>query len=100
MAAEQAKQLANLRTELVATREKYSADHPDVIKLKKEIASLESGLTKISQPEKAISAQMPDNPTYLTLQAQLQAAEPDMKSLRAKRDKLNAEIVDYEAPPD
>jgi len=97
MAAEQAKQLENLRTALVATREKYSDDHPDVIKLKKEIASLESGLTKTPQPEKAISAQMPDNPAYLTLQAQLQAADAEMKSLRTKRDQLNAKLVDYVA---
>lgn len=99
MAAEQAKQLGNLRAELLATQKKYSDEHPDVIKLKKEIASLESELAKAStsQPEKAISAQMPDNPAYLTLQAQLQSADADIKSLHTKRDQLQAKLVDYEA---
>lgn len=96
MGGEQAKQLTNLRAELATAREKYSEDHPDIIKLKKQIASLESTLPKAAHPEKAVAAQMPDNPAYLNLQAQLQAAEADIKSLGTKREQLKAKLADYE----
>ncbi len=97
MEGAQAKQLENLRAELATARQKYSEDHPDIVKLKKEIAALESTLLKAEHPEKAIAAQMPDNPAYLTLQSQLQAAEGDIKSLGVKREQLKAKLADYEA---
>jgi polysaccharide biosynthesis transport protein len=96
MGEEQAKQLENLRTDLATARQKYSEDHPDVIKLKKEIASLESSLPKTDHPEKAIAAETPDNPAYLTMQAQLESAEADLKSLKSQREQLKAKLTDYE----
>lgn len=96
MEGEQAKQLENLRAELATDREKYSEDHPDIIKLKKEIALLESTMLKASHPEKAVASQMPDNPAYLTLQSQLQAAEGDIKSLGTQREQLKAKLADLQ----
>ncbi len=95
MGGQQAKQLEDLRAKLAIDREKYSENHPDIVKLKREIASLESKLPDDAHPEKAIAARMPDNPAYLTLQAQLQSAEADIKSLGTKREQLKAKIADY-----
>ncbi len=97
MGGQQAKQLEDLRAKLATDREKYSENHPDIIKLKREIAALESKLPTDAHPEKAVAARMPDNPAYLTLQAQLQSAEADIKSLVTKREQLKAKIADYAA---
>lgn len=96
LAADEAKQLADLRAQLAVAKKKYNADHPDVIRLRKQIAEMERQLSKPAHPEAAVSSQFPDNPAYLTLQAQLQAADSDIKSLRAKRDQLTAKLTDYE----
>jgi polysaccharide biosynthesis transport protein len=91
---ESAKKLIGLRSELAAAREKYSPDHPDVVKLQKSIAALEGEQTasgKATPP-----AMKPENPAYITLQAQLEATVSGMKSLRVKQAELKGKIASYE----
>lgn len=95
---EQAKQLDKQRADLATMREKYGSDHPDVVKLKKTIAALEE-----AQKQAAVSTapkappRKPENPAYLTLQAQLESANSTIKTLNAKRNELKAKISSYEA---
>lgn len=95
---EQAKQLDKQRADLATMREKYGSDHPDVVKLKKSIAALEE-----AQKQAAVSTapkappRKPENPAYLTLQAQLESANSTIKTLNAKRNELKAKISSYEA---
>jgi len=91
---ESAKKLIGLRAELVAAREKYSDDHPDVVKLRKSIAALEAQQAA-SGKAPAIEVK-PENPAYITLQAQLESTMSNMKSLRAKEADLKAKIASYE----
>lgn len=91
---ESAKKLIGLRAELVAAREKYSDDHPDVVKLRKSIAALEAQQAA-SAKAPAIEVK-PENPAYITLQAQLESTMSNMKSLRAKEADLKAKIASYE----
>jgi succinoglycan biosynthesis transport protein ExoP len=95
---EKLKRLISMRGELATMREKYSDDHPDVVKLKKGIASLEES-QKTSADSKAVSsvAKKPENPAYITLQAQLDSTVGELKTLRAKRVELKAKMASYES---
>lgn len=95
---EQAKELAQLRGELAAAREKYSSDHPDVIRLSRQIEALETNLKNPASPplENSIAAENPDNPVYISLKTQLEEIEINMRASIARRDQLNAKMVDYE----
>ena len=92
--AEHAKQLTRLRAELAMTSEKYSPSHPDVVRLKREIKALES-LESLSRGPR-LEDEKPENPAYITLQAQLEAVNSDMRSLKARRSDLEAKIASYE----
>jgi succinoglycan biosynthesis transport protein ExoP len=96
-AGETAAQLEALRAELRAARERYTADHPDVKRLERSIANLEKALAAgRSAPRKRAAPVEPDNPAYIQLQAQLQAAESDLRTLGDKRDELTKRIAAYE----
>ncbi|MCR4297743.1 MAG: hypothetical protein NUV75_03160, partial [Gallionella sp.] len=96
---EQAKELAALRTELAAAREKYSAEHPDVIRLAKAVAAQEEGLQNLKNkpaPESEVAKNNPDNPAYLTMQAQLAGIKSEVQSLKVQREQLKTKLTDYE----
>ncbi len=93
---EQAKELATLRTELAAAREKYSAEHPDVIRLTKAVAAQEEALKPKPTPESVVAKEKPDNPAYLTMQAQLEGIKSQLKSIPPQRDALKAKLAQYE----
>jgi uncharacterized protein involved in exopolysaccharide biosynthesis len=94
---EQAKQLSASRTELASTREKYSADHPDVIRLTKVVAAQEEALKKKPMtPESEAAKDKPDNPAYLTMQAQLEGVKSQIQSLIIQRSTLKAKLNDIE----
>ena len=88
-------QIAALRTELASVREKYSAEHPDVVRLQRQIAGLEADLEK-APTSNTDTRRSPDNPAYVTLQAQLNSVENDMRSLQTKREDLEKKRADYE----
>jgi uncharacterized protein involved in exopolysaccharide biosynthesis len=94
---EQAKQLTRMRSDLAAMREKYSDDHPDVVKLKKSLAALEESHKKTSVIiSDAPKFKKPENPAYIALQSQLESAISDLKAMRAKRNELKAKMASYE----
>jgi len=91
-------QLTDARAELAAAREQYSPEHPDVKRLERSVAALEAQLQEASTGDaKPTTASVkPDNPAYIQLQAQLNAAEEDLKALRAQESALKAKIAGYE----
>jgi len=94
LAARQQQQQA----ELQSLRERYSADHPDVKRLERQIAETESALSRASsqQSQRAALASKPDNPVYIQMQAQLQAAESELKSLQLSKKQAEAKIGELE----
>jgi succinoglycan biosynthesis transport protein ExoP len=84
--------LTQLRAELAQIQGRYSEQHPEVVKLKKEIAALE----KI--PETGGAAQpvsQPDNPAYVNLLTNIQAAANDIAALKRQRAELEAKLKTY-----
>lgn len=87
--------LTNLRSELTALSERYSADHPDVRRKQREIEALEKRLASLpAKPTRVKREADADNPAYIQLQAQLQAARVERGSLLQNRDELKEELAD------
>ena len=99
--AEQLKQIEGLRTQLATLRKKYSPDHPDVRKLEREIKSLEQTTPESKNstaPSKLASsaADNPDNPAYIQLKTQIEAADAQIHSLNSKKATLEQKLAKYE----
>lgn len=94
---EKFKRLEKLRTELAALRKRYADDHPDVVKLARSVDALEQSIASEPAAGKEAAAEMkPENPAYISMQAQLDALNSEEKSLRTKRVELQAKRDQYE----
>lgn len=91
-------ELASARADLDAARQRYSAEHPDVRKLTRTVDGLESNLTGIAKAVARPQQPMrrPDNPAYIDLQARLEAATNDLRTLVATEQQLRAKLIEYE----
>lgn len=89
--------LQGLRSELISARQRYSDDHPDIKRLNRAIAKLEGNLKKAPTRVAArATVSDPENPAYIQLQAQLQAATTDLATQRSKAETLRAKRAAYE----
>lgn len=87
--------LSKARADLQAARERYSPEHPDVVRLQRTIRSLETQLRQQrARPEAAIYAGRPDNPAYIALQAQSEAATQEIASLRERQSDARKRATD------
>src|SRR5262249_36476054 len=84
--------------------QRYSPDHPDVIRLERVVTSLEARVA--SAPPPAVDAtaaggepaEIPvspraDNPPYIQIQAQRQASVNQIRALRLKRQELQSSLA-------
>jgi polysaccharide chain length determinant protein (PEP-CTERM system associated) len=78
--------LAAAQQELVAARAKYSEDHPDVRRLRREIAQL-------SAEASGGSTSAPTNPAYIQLDAQAKAAAVEVRELTARRNEISGQLA-------
>jgi len=85
-------ELTEKKAELALLLKQYSDRHPDVVKLQKQISSLQQALVEASQNNYSNVAIEPDNPAYITLKSQLEAANSDIKSIDVTRGKLRTRI--------
>ncbi|MCG7889642.1 MAG: lipopolysaccharide biosynthesis protein [Candidatus Thiodiazotropha endolucinida] len=86
--------LRALQTEYLALATRYTDNHPTLIKMKGEIEVLEKELEADYRSEKKITHS--DNPAYLQLETQLQAANSELTSLKGMRDEIKGKIKDFE----
>ncbi len=96
VAPEMFKRLEKIRTDLAGMRERYAADHPDVINLARSVAALEKSLAEDAATTQAIAPIKPENPAYISMQAQLDALGSEQKSLLTKRKELLVKRNQYE----
>jgi uncharacterized protein involved in exopolysaccharide biosynthesis len=94
--AEESKRLTKLRADLTLAQERYTQDHPDVIRLKTMIAQAESSLARAPAPDSQ-PVRKPENPAYITMQAQLEATNSELRSLKVKQSQAKGRMADYEA---
>jgi succinoglycan biosynthesis transport protein ExoP len=90
-------QLRSLKAQLAEAKKNYTEEHPDVKNLKRQVANLEAQIRQAGTASKTgAQPAAPDNPAYVTLKTQLEAADSDMRSLQAKRAQLTAKVTRYE----
>ena len=92
---EVAKRLAGERGNLVGLLDRYGKDHPDVVRARRVIASLESELRRSAGRKPSAFAFRPENPAYINIHAQLQSTTSSLKALKAQRLKLKKRADDY-----
>ncbi len=94
------RRIEDLKAELATLRKRYSAKHPDVKKLKRAITTAEASLKKARAQQRSrkasVAVKQPDNPAYIQLRAQLQAANSELRSLQEARQKAKEKIADFE----
>jgi succinoglycan biosynthesis transport protein ExoP len=93
---EQAREMSRLRGELGAARKKYTDVHPEVVRLRRSLVALERSLRRAPAPESAVAMEKPDNPAYVTLQAQLEGVRGDLRAMNRRREELKEKLADYE----
>ena len=95
-------QLSRLRNELVTLEARYTSDHPDVIKLKSDISSLEKkaiearSQPKVQAPPRELEAR--SEPFEVTqLRNQIHAAEVTTKEKSREQERLQGQIRTFQA---
>jgi len=81
-----ADRLAAAQQELVAALAKYSENHPDVRRLRREIATLQVEVA--GRPTSP-----PTNPAYAQLQTQVNSAEIEVRELSARRHSVSMQLA-------
>ncbi len=89
-------QLFAARTELASLQEKYTDDHPDIKRLKRTIEMLEQDVKRAPVGIPRPVLEEADNPAYIQLQAQLEATNTEMASLKTKADGLSGKFHEFE----
>jgi len=87
--------LRERRILLQRASKKYSENHPDVVNLKNTIASLE---ISVKEAEIAFVTQMekPENPAYISVQAQLNAAKTERAGIKIEQKEIQQKLQEYE----
>ncbi len=95
--AERMKQIEALKSELAQLRKRYSPEHPDVVKLRRQIDSLQRApVEKVPGKLATAAGDNPDNPAYISLKSQIEAADSEIRSLKKKKEELRARLREYE----
>jgi uncharacterized protein involved in exopolysaccharide biosynthesis len=89
------RQLQDAGAQLAQLQLRYAPDHPDVIRLQKQVDTLKT-LTASSTAPRAPSHEQPDNPAYIEIKAQSDAAAAQRDSLLQKRVEIQGKIADLE----
>jgi len=92
------RQLEQARTRLATLQQRYAPDHPDVVRLQRQIATLTQALENgTSSQSPAQPASAADNPAYIQVKAQREAAIAEIDSLNTKHAELQAKVAQLEA---
>lgn len=84
-----------LELQIQTALERYSPDHPDVVRLQAQLESLKTVQTTASMPD-ASSQSSPGNPTYIQFAAEADAVNAKLRSLGTQRAALQDKLRHYE----
>jgi polysaccharide chain length determinant protein (PEP-CTERM system associated) len=84
-------ELGALRAEYAIAKQRYTADHPDVRRLRRAVEALETR-SEQAQPE----VPRPDNPEYIRVSSQLDTVNRELVALSASASRARQQIGDLE----
>jgi len=89
--------LQKAREALVERRRELADTHPDVLNAERVVRSLEEQLTEATtRGAEAAASQLPENPVYQRLAAQLESARVELSYLKEKKVALQQDLATYE----
>ena len=90
-------QIADTRTNLAAAERTYGSDHPDVQALRRQLKAQQARLAATGKgaAHNTLIKKDADNPAYLMLVSQLQAAESQLDALTSQRDQMRQQRDHY-----
>jgi succinoglycan biosynthesis transport protein ExoP len=94
--------LERAQGELAQARQKYGPEHPDRMRLEREVSELQTELAAAPAPLAFPASDSPvpvpgaDNPAYIQIQAQLSATLNDLTALDAETKKLRAQADGFQ----
>jgi polysaccharide biosynthesis transport protein len=96
------RRLESARSALGAAVEKYGPDHPDRVRLQKQVDDLEAQVAAAPPPAPAtdlakVTPIEADNPAYVQIQAQVVSARNDLAALDTEMGKLRAKATEYQS---
>jgi succinoglycan biosynthesis transport protein ExoP len=98
IASPQELELQRLRSELAALRERYSEEHPDVVRITSKLAEL-TPIANDKLSGSAIDIRQPpqaDNPVYVTLRGQIASTQAEIASIRGRQNQLRLRLAEYD----
>jgi uncharacterized protein involved in exopolysaccharide biosynthesis len=75
--------------------DRYGDEHPDVIRSRQAIVSLEQELDQVIKSGIRKSAVKPENPAYINIQSQLATATSTLQALKKSRAGIKRRVEDY-----
>lgn len=83
---EASKRLVDARATLAADLDRLGNDHPDILQARRRIAALEQEVVRLNAvPKEKKITPRPENPAYISLQAQLNSATSSLEAFRKTR---------------
>ncbi len=84
---------AELRARLAEAEQRYTADHPDVRRLRRSLDALQERVEAMPADQRTPE---PDNPEYIALATQLDATRQEVQALRTRAERARSRIADME----
>jgi uncharacterized protein involved in exopolysaccharide biosynthesis len=92
------RELNEKESRLAQISEKFSEKHPDVIRLKREVAQLKDETRALSEKQtvlKRVEDERPENPSYINLQTQVSSATMELDNARQELTLLKKRYEEY-----
>jgi len=80
-----------------AAAQRYTANHPDVVSLANKVRTLEAQLVSASSVSQEPSEARPDNPAYIAIFVQMEAADVEISALQQRARSLRSRIGQLES---
>lgn len=92
------RQLTQARSDLASAQQRYAADHPDVVKAVQLVTGLETQLRSAGANDLSVptTKEEPDNPAYIQVKSQREAASNERAALQTKRAEVSARHADFQ----
>jgi polysaccharide biosynthesis transport protein len=78
------RQLQDVTAQLAQMQKRYAPDHPDVVRLQKQVDALKILVTSTAA-QRTVGHEHPDNPAYIEVKGQIDAASAQRDALAEKR---------------
>jgi polysaccharide biosynthesis transport protein len=89
--------MQDITAELDSARQRYSADHPDVMRLQRSLDTMQQQATEEQSADTPkVEAESPDNPAYIQIRAQREASFNERAALLGKKNELARLISDFD----